>query len=47
MTGITKGVVAGLKETFKRHGNNNFERFHYVIHQQELRFKVLNIGHAL
>ncbi|GFT85234.1 general transcription factor II-I repeat domain-containing protein 2 [Trichonephila clavipes] len=43
MTGITKGVVAILKETCKQHGNNNFEHFHYIIHQQVLCSKVLNV----
>ncbi|GFX70964.1 general transcription factor II-I repeat domain-containing protein 2 [Trichonephila clavipes] len=47
MTVITKGVVARLKETCKQHGNNNFEHFHYIIHQQVLCSKVLNIGHVL
>ncbi|KZC15100.1 General transcription factor II-I repeat domain-containing protein 2 [Dufourea novaeangliae] len=47
MTGITKGVVARLKETCKQHGNNNFEHFHCIIHQQVLCSKVLNIGHVL
>ncbi|GFX24896.1 general transcription factor II-I repeat domain-containing protein 2A [Trichonephila clavipes] len=47
MTGITKGVVAKLKETCKQHGNNNFEHFHYIIHQQVLCSKVLYIGHVL
>ncbi|XP_067132424.1 general transcription factor II-I repeat domain-containing protein 2-like [Centruroides vittatus] len=46
-TGITKGVVARLKETCKQHGNNNFEHFHCIIHQQVLCSKVLNIGHVL
>ncbi|GFW09434.1 general transcription factor II-I repeat domain-containing protein 2 [Trichonephila clavipes] len=36
MTGITKGVVARLKETCKEHGNNNFEHVYYIIHQQVL-----------
>ncbi|GFV49930.1 general transcription factor II-I repeat domain-containing protein 2 [Trichonephila clavipes] len=34
MTGITKGVVARLKETCKQHGSKNFEHFNYIIHQQ-------------
>ncbi|GFS92373.1 general transcription factor II-I repeat domain-containing protein 2 [Trichonephila clavipes] len=46
-TGITKEVVAKLKETCKQHGNNNFEHFHCIIHQQVLCSKVLNIGHVL
>ncbi|GFX32770.1 general transcription factor II-I repeat domain-containing protein 2 [Trichonephila clavipes] len=47
MTGITKRVVAKLKETCKQHGNNNFEPFHYIIHQRVLCSEVLNIGHVL
>ncbi|GFV66355.1 general transcription factor II-I repeat domain-containing protein 2 [Trichonephila clavipes] len=47
MTGITKRVVARLKETCKQQGNNNFEPFHYIIHQRVLCSKVLNIGHVL
>ncbi|XP_067121590.1 general transcription factor II-I repeat domain-containing protein 2-like [Centruroides vittatus] len=46
-TGITKGVVARLKETCKQHVNNNFIHFHCIIHQQVLCSKVLNIGHVL
>lgn len=46
MTGITK-EVARLKETCKQHCNNNFEHFHFIIHQQVLCSKVLNIGHVL
>ncbi|XP_067132665.1 general transcription factor II-I repeat domain-containing protein 2-like [Centruroides vittatus] len=47
MIGITKRVVASLKETCKQHGNNNFEHFYSIIHQQVLCSKVLNIGHVL
>ncbi|GFV49860.1 general transcription factor II-I repeat domain-containing protein 2A [Trichonephila clavipes] len=47
MIGITKRVVARLKEACKLHGNNNFEPFHYIIHQRVLCSKVLNIGHVL
>ncbi|GFV37239.1 general transcription factor II-I repeat domain-containing protein 2 [Trichonephila clavipes] len=36
MTGITKRAVAKFKETCKQHGNNNFEPFHYIIHQRVL-----------
>ncbi|XP_067123999.1 nose resistant to fluoxetine protein 6-like [Centruroides vittatus] len=47
MTGITKGVVARLKETCIQHGNSNFEHFDCIVHQQVLRSKVLNSGHVL
>ncbi|GFU79614.1 general transcription factor II-I repeat domain-containing protein 2 [Trichonephila clavipes] len=47
MTGITKEVVARLTETCKLHGNNNFEHFHCIIHQQIQCSKVLNIAHVL
>ncbi|GFT93516.1 general transcription factor II-I repeat domain-containing protein 2 [Trichonephila clavipes] len=46
-TGFTKRVVTKLKETCKQHGNNNFEHFHCIIHQQLLFSQVLNIGHVL
>lgn len=47
MIGISKGVIARLKETCKQHGNNNFKHFHFIIHQQVLCSKVLNIRHVL